>query len=117
LLSLAIIGLRQPGAVPRHRTLVLGLLTLTLVGQSYHSVEHVMKIAQFLETGRNGTPGILGEWFPVVWLHFWINTALLAPLVTVFWKGGFGTSLLRDLTRWQARRRPRRLSGPSGQTA
>ena len=59
LLGLAVIGLRQPGAVPRHRALVLGLLTLTLVGQSYHSIEHVVKIAQFLETGRDGTPGIL----------------------------------------------------------
>ena len=117
MLGLAVVGLRQPGAVPRHRVLVLGLLTLTWVGQSYHSVEHVVKIAQFLEAGRNGTPGILGEWFPVVWLHFWINTVLLVPVVAAFFRGGFATALRRDLIGWQARRTRRRLSRPSGQSA
>jgi hypothetical protein len=117
LLGLAAVGLRQPRAVPRRQALVLALLTLTLVGQSYHTVEHVVKMAQFLETGRNGTPGILGEWIPVVWLHFWINTALLVPVVAMFFAGGFGAALRRDLARWQARRRPERLTGPSGQIA
>jgi hypothetical protein len=117
LLGLAAVGLRQRGAVPRRQALVLALLSLTLVGQSYHTVEHVVKMAQFLETGRNGTPGILGEWIPVVWLHFWINTALLVPVVAVFFAGGFGAALRRDLARWLARRRPGRLTGPSGQIA
>jgi hypothetical protein len=77
--------------------LVLGLLGLALAGQAYHSLEHVVKIVQFLETGRNGTPGVLGQWIPVVWLHFAFNTLIYAPLLAAFFLGGFPRAIGRDL--------------------
>ena len=97
LLALAYLGCRQAGGVPDRRTLVLRLLGLALVAQSYHALEHVVKIAQFLETGRNGTPGILGAWVPVVWLHFGFNTLIYAPIVAAFFLGGFHRGIIRDL--------------------
>src|SRR5205823_4077713 len=68
-----------------------------LTGQAYHSLEHVVKIVQFLDTGRNGTPGILGRWIPVVWLHFAFNTIIYAPLLAAFFLGGFPRAIGRDL--------------------
>lgn len=98
LLVAAYLGLRRSSAaIPRNRGLVLGLLTFAVVVQSYHSLEHVVKLIQFVETGRNGTPGILGNWFNVVWLHFWFNTVLWAPVIAAFVVGGFHRALGRDL--------------------
>ena len=97
LLALAYAGCRPDGAIPRRRGLALGLLTLALAGQAYHSLEHVVKIVQFLDTGRNGTPGILGQWIPVVWLHFAFNTVIYAPLLAAFFLGGFPRAIGRDL--------------------
>ena len=49
--------------------------------QSYHVVEHSVKLAQFL-AGADPAFGILGYWVPLVPLHLAINTAvygLVAP--------------------------------------
>jgi hypothetical protein len=97
LLGLAYLGCRRAGAIPRRSSLVIGLLTLALLAQSYHFVEHTVKMAQFLESGRNGTPGILGNWLPIVWLHFGFNTLIYLPVVAAFLLGGFPGRLGRDL--------------------
>jgi hypothetical protein len=108
LLALAYVGCRRPGGVPQRRGLVLGLLAVALVGQSYHFVEHTVKMTQFIQTGLNGTPGILGLVFPVVWLHFWFNTLLYIPVVAAFCLGGFAPALGRDLARLLPRAQLRR---------
>ena len=54
---------------------------------------HVFKIVQFLDTGRNGSPGILGNAFDLVWLHFTFNTITLLPLIAAFFLGGFHRNL------------------------
>ena len=105
LLTLAYVGCRQAGAVPRRRDLVLGLLGLAVLAQSYHLVEHVVKMAQFLESGRNGTPGLLGHWLPVVWLHFGINSLIYLPVAATVFLGGFHRALGRDLAPLLGRRR------------
>ena len=38
--------------------------------QGYHLLEHVTKIIQYTKTGVEGTPGILGNVFDLVILHF-----------------------------------------------
>src|SRR5205807_2467457 len=48
-------------------------------------------------TGRNGTPGILGNAFDLVWLHFAFNTITLLPLIAAFFLGGFHRNLGANL--------------------
>ena len=54
------------------------LITIALIVQGYHVIEHLFKIWQFIETGREGTPGILGNALDPIWLHFIINTLVLS---------------------------------------
>src|SRR5205085_5049059 len=73
------------------------LLVVAMLLQSYHVLEHVFKIVQFIDTGRNGTPGILGNAFDLVWLHFTFNTITLLPLIAAFFLGGFHRNIGADL--------------------
>jgi hypothetical protein len=75
-------------AIPRRADLVMRLLQVSFVFQIWHSIEHVVKMWQYIETGLNGTPGILGYWIPVVYLHLSYNTLLYAPIVVAFFAGG-----------------------------
>lgn len=90
---------RNRAWVPAHPSLVLALLGLSLALQSYHTLEHVVKMAQFLQTGLNGTPGILGSVFHVVWLHLFYNSAVYAPAIAAFFLGGFHRAVRQDLAR------------------
>ena len=65
------------------------LLGVAFVFQTWHTVEHAAKMVQFFQTGLNGTPGILGYWIPIVYLHLGYNTALYLPVVLAFFIGGF----------------------------
>ena len=75
------------------------LLSATLMGtvalQSYHMVEHSVKLAQFLSTGMQGTPGIAGMHFDAVIFHALMNIAVLAPVVLVFFCAGLHRELFR----------------------
>ena len=73
------------------------LLTVAAIIQGYHVVEHIFKIWQFVEYGRDGTPGILGNALHLVWLHFALNTAVYLPLIAAYWLGGFHRHLTVDL--------------------
>ncbi len=78
------------------------LLTIVVAFQGYHVVEHLFKVAQFINTGKNGTPGILGNFFNLVWLHFTFNTVEYLLLVAAFWLGGFYRHFGTDLrAAWQ----------------
>ena len=47
--------------------------------QGYHVVEHTVKLDQWFANGRvSPTPGLLGQVFPLVELHFTINTVVFA---------------------------------------
>jgi hypothetical protein len=65
------------------------VMAFALLWQTYHQAEHIVKMVQFIDWGRNGTPGILGYFFNLAWLHFTYNTVALAPLLVVFFKGGY----------------------------
>ncbi len=52
--------------------------------QSYHVVEHSVKLRQYLTTGIEPAPGILGKLFDLVWLHFWINLLVYLPILAAF---------------------------------
>jgi hypothetical protein len=73
-------------------------MTFGLIFEGYHFVEHVFKIVQFLDTGMNGTPGILGHFFNLVWLHFVYNTIAYVPLLMVFFIDGYHRSAMAGVS-------------------
>jgi hypothetical protein len=105
---------RHRSAIPARGALVLSLLGLAVALQSYHTVEHVVKMWQYVATGLNGTPGILGHWIPVVYLHFAYNTLIYLPVLAAFFLGGFHRSVARELATLLPRRRRIGLQRASG---
>ena len=69
------------------------LLVGTVALQSYHMVEHTVKLVQFLATGIQGTPGIAGMHIDGVIFHALMNTAVFVPVVVVFIGAGLHTKL------------------------
>jgi parallel beta-helix repeat protein len=49
--------------------------------QGYHQVEHLVKIVQHVTLGSSPAPGILGQSFDLVWLHFSINLVVTGAVV------------------------------------
>lgn len=74
--------------------------TSALVGavliQSWHGVEHVVKVFQHVTTGAKVNPGVIGGQFDLVWFHFTVNLAVyaLCLLAAVLW----GAALWRNRT-------------------
>ncbi len=89
LLAVVYAGCRRNQSETGGPSLAFGLLCLAVILQGYHTVEHLVKMWQYLQTGLNGTPGILGYWFPVVYLHFVYNTAIYAVTLAAFFLGGY----------------------------
>jgi hypothetical protein len=89
---------RDRSVIPANPQAVMRLLQVSFVFQIWHSVEHVVKMYQYIETGLNGTPGILGYWIPVVFLHFGYNTLLYVPIVVAFFMGDFHKAAWRAVT-------------------
>ena len=80
------------------------ILLLGLLLQSYHQVEHSVKLAQFLQTHMQGTKGILGARFDLVLLHFILNLLVYLPLVGVFFGAGLPAQL--NVRFFTARKKP-----------
>lgn len=65
-----------------------GILVGTVLLQSYHMAEHTAKLVQFISSGVQGTPGLLGALFDGVIFHAIMNTAVFVPVVVVFFCAG-----------------------------
>jgi hypothetical protein len=65
------------------RNLVRGdrLILAAALFQSYHVVEHSLKVTQHVVTGAKVNPGILGNHFDLVLLHFGLNAAIYAAFI------------------------------------
>ncbi|MEM0445236.1 MAG: hypothetical protein QXY54_04655 [Nitrososphaerota archaeon] len=73
------------------------LPTLFLGGfliQSYHVVEHTARLYEFLTTGCTPCTGIIGGFFNMVHLHFFLNLAAYLPLTLLLVKSGALSRLL-----------------------
>ena len=68
----------------RKMNLIYGLLTFVLVFQSWHFIEHAVKLEQHFVNGCISCPGILGYYFDPILLHFAYNTIVYVPLIVVF---------------------------------
>lgn len=73
------------------------LLSFALVFQGYHLVEHLVKMWQYIDSGRVGTPGILGREVDLIWLHFFLATLTFALVAAAFRLGGFHRNLATAL--------------------
>jgi uncharacterized membrane protein YfhO len=71
------------------------MLIGTVAVQSYHMLEHSVKLAQFISTGMQGTPGIVGMHVDGVIFHALMNTAVFLPVVVVFFCAGLHQQLFR----------------------
>ena len=104
LLGVVYAGCRRDRAVvPMNHDRVMWLLQVSFVFQIWHTIEHVVKMWQYYTLGVNGTPGILGYWIPVVYLHLGYNTLLYLPVVLAFFIGGFHVASWRAMTRSRSR--------------
>lgn len=52
--------------------------------QLYHAAEHVLKLEQFLATGHNDTPGLVGMFAPGILVHFALNLIVYAPMLAAW---------------------------------
>jgi len=77
------IGISRP-SVAAARQWVYALFTAGMLLQSYHILEHSVKLRQYLTTGIEPAPGILGNYFNLVWLHFWINILVFLSILVGF---------------------------------
>lgn len=68
----------------RKMNLIYGLFTFVLVFQSWHFVEHAVKLEQHFVNGCVSCPGILGYYFDPILLHFTYNAIVYIPLIIVF---------------------------------
>lgn len=97
---LLFLGILWWAADLRHRrgrewgTLAFALIVFSTAAQCWHMVEHVFKILQYLPNHVNGTPGLLGVYFNIPWLHFFYNTLVYLPLLVAFFAAGVPSSLL-----------------------
>lgn len=75
-------GERKSGApLPSLRT-PLSLIGITILIQSYHVIEHIIRVGMHLQTGCEPCPGILGRFVDGVYLHFAFNTVIFfLPLI------------------------------------
>jgi hypothetical protein len=75
------------------RTMIPPLLSLLVLFQGYHVVEHVVKMIQYYALGITmGPKGILGHAVPLIWLHFAFNLIVLA-LVILVWDDAYRVRL------------------------
>lgn len=68
----------------RKMNLIYGLITFVLVFQSWHFIEHAVKLEQHFVKGCVTCPGILGYYFDPILLHFTYNTVVYVPLIVIF---------------------------------
>ena len=81
--------------VCKHEKMLGAMLIGTVVAQGYHMVEHSARLVQFLNTGWQGTPGLLGGNFDGVVFHALMNTAVFLPAVVVYFCAGMHKQLFK----------------------
>lgn len=73
-------------------TLAWAVLMGGLVVQGSHVFEHIVRVSQYVATGRQPV-GLATQWLDPVWFHFSINLVFVVALAVGF----FGLRIHRDL--------------------
>jgi len=82
-------GFHRRGSWPWKKPWIAYLFTAGVLVQGYHINEHLVKIVQHIQTGIQGTPGILGPFFDLALLHYYLNVFQYLPIMFVFFGYGF----------------------------
>jgi len=82
-------GFYRRGGWPWAKPWLAYLFTAGVFLQGYHIIEHGFKIVQHIQTGIQGTPGILGPFFDLALLHYYLNVFQYIPITFVFFGYGF----------------------------
>ena len=82
-------GFHRRGSWPWTKPWLASLFTAGVFIQGYHIIEHGFKIVQHIQTGIQGTPGILGPFFDLAILHYYLNVFQYIPITFVFFGYGF----------------------------
>ncbi len=91
------LGFHKSGSEFSKRRVLYYAFILGLGLQNYHMFEHIVKIIQYLNTGVEGTPGILGSIFLPIWVHFTLAFITWFPIILVFFGYGFHSRFWRVL--------------------
>jgi hypothetical protein len=99
-----LLGLHQ-GTRREFGSLVFVLLTFAVVWQTWHELEHIVKLYQYYTLGYNNAvggilavgPGGILPLFNNMWLHFWYNTIVYVPIVIAYFASGMHRRLATDL--------------------
>ncbi|MBK6434310.1 MAG: hypothetical protein WAW03_05850 [Anaerolineae bacterium] len=84
LLATIILYRRNPGIWRESQAAALAL-QFALWFQGYHVLEHSVRIWQYFGLGMlSPTPGILGNFFPILELHFWFNSIVTTALIIAY---------------------------------
>ncbi len=82
LLATWIIYQKNPG-IWRASALAAAALTFVVFFQGYHWFEHLVRLVQYYR-GNAKPPGILGQIFPVLELHFWLNSVVSTAMLLAY---------------------------------
>ena len=83
LVAVLVVHRRNP-AMWRHSDLGAMMLIFVLVFQGYHTMEHGVRVMQYLQHVPIPTPGILGRLFPILELHFWFNAVVTVAILMAY---------------------------------
>ncbi len=70
--------------ITKYNSAITGLFVFAIGSESWHFIEHSIKLEQHFVQGCVSCPGILGVYFDPVMLHFVYNIVVFAPYVAVF---------------------------------
>lgn len=82
---------------PRGRAWGLYAFWGVVAFQGYHVGEHVVKMYQYISTGRPDTPGLAGQLFPTIQVHFADNLVVLALMIAAALGLGMISRAVKDI--------------------
>ncbi|MBI1729048.1 hypothetical protein HY229_09270 [Candidatus Acetothermia bacterium] len=106
LLAILLLGYRSVirGSTRVEASLFMTLLWFVYLFEGYHVAEHGMRVIQHLEWGVEDTPGLMGQFFPAIWVHFIYNLLVYLPMLLTFFGAGVYQALLPSRKRALASR-------------
>jgi hypothetical protein len=91
------IGLHRRASRILVGTGIWALFVALIALESWHVVEHIVRVSQHLVSGCQPCRGIFGQVTDVVYLHTFYNASVTIGSFVLYFAGGFGRRLLQIL--------------------